>query len=240
MFELNFRDEHFLPFEGAGAISRWRIELPQDTNAFDFNTLSDVVLHLKYTAREGGEMLKREARDAMAQVIKDADKTALARLISAKHEFPTEWYPFLNPADPAPGGSIVQTLVLSLTPERFPFQFRGGEIAIHAAHVFPKLKDKHATKYDDANPLEFRHQTQPTPEAEPNQFKIAGSPVKDLPYAKAFEGQAQSPGEWSIMVEVETLPAALCQTVTIGGVETKRLNLEAIKDIWLVCQYGLE
>jgi hypothetical protein len=39
MFELNFRDERYLPFEGAGVISPWRIELPIDANAFDFNTL---------------------------------------------------------------------------------------------------------------------------------------------------------------------------------------------------------
>src|SRR6185369_3665287 len=51
MFELNFRDERYLPFEGAGVVSRWRIELPRENNAFDFNTLSDVVLHFKYTAR---------------------------------------------------------------------------------------------------------------------------------------------------------------------------------------------
>src|SRR5258705_1105507 len=61
MFELNFRDERYLPFEGAGVISRWRIEMPKENNAFDFNTLSDVVLHFKYTAREGGEILRRAA-----------------------------------------------------------------------------------------------------------------------------------------------------------------------------------
>lgn len=33
LFELNFRDERYLPFEGAGAISRWRIELPIQTKA---------------------------------------------------------------------------------------------------------------------------------------------------------------------------------------------------------------
>jgi hypothetical protein len=27
MFELNFRDERYLPFEGAGAISTWQLEL---------------------------------------------------------------------------------------------------------------------------------------------------------------------------------------------------------------------
>ena len=29
LFELNFRDERYLPFEGAGAVSEWRIELPR-------------------------------------------------------------------------------------------------------------------------------------------------------------------------------------------------------------------
>jgi hypothetical protein len=27
LFELNFRDERYLPFEGTGAISSWRLEL---------------------------------------------------------------------------------------------------------------------------------------------------------------------------------------------------------------------
>ena len=53
---MNCRDERYLPFEGAGEIARWRVELPRDTNAFGFDTISDVVLHLRYTAREGGVM----------------------------------------------------------------------------------------------------------------------------------------------------------------------------------------
>lgn len=54
LFEVNFRDERYLPFEGAGAISRWRLEMPKENNAFDFETISDVILHFKYTSREGG------------------------------------------------------------------------------------------------------------------------------------------------------------------------------------------
>ena len=57
----DFRDERYLPFEFAGAVSRWRIELPPETNFFDFDTLSDVVLHLNYTAREGGDVLRAAA-----------------------------------------------------------------------------------------------------------------------------------------------------------------------------------
>src|SRR6266568_1411429 len=64
MFEVNFRDERYLPFEGDGAISSWRIDLPPDCNAFDFETISDVVIKLNYTAREGGTRLRDEAKKA--------------------------------------------------------------------------------------------------------------------------------------------------------------------------------
>src|SRR5262249_11573894 len=63
VFELNFRDERYLPFEFAGAVSRFRIELPPENNFFDMDALSDVILHVNYTAREGGEVLRRAASE---------------------------------------------------------------------------------------------------------------------------------------------------------------------------------
>ena len=59
IFELNFRDERYLPFEGTGAISSWHLEVPTAVAQFDYNTISDVIIHVKYTAREGGSELKR-------------------------------------------------------------------------------------------------------------------------------------------------------------------------------------
>jgi hypothetical protein len=52
MFDFNFRDERYLPFEGAGAISRWSLELPANYRQFDYGSIADVVLHVSYTARE--------------------------------------------------------------------------------------------------------------------------------------------------------------------------------------------
>jgi hypothetical protein len=43
VFELNFHDERYLPFEGAGATSKWRIELPDKLRQFDYDTISDVI-----------------------------------------------------------------------------------------------------------------------------------------------------------------------------------------------------
>jgi hypothetical protein len=63
MFEVNFRDERYLPFEYFGAVSCWRIELPRENNYFDMETLSDLILQMNYTAREGGDPLRRAAID---------------------------------------------------------------------------------------------------------------------------------------------------------------------------------
>ncbi|MGA8742244.1 MAG: neuraminidase-like domain-containing protein [Terracidiphilus sp.] len=64
LFEINFRDDQYLPFEYRGAAGRWRIEMPAENNYFDMDSLSDFVLHLNYTAREGGERLRKSAREA--------------------------------------------------------------------------------------------------------------------------------------------------------------------------------
>jgi peptidoglycan hydrolase-like protein with peptidoglycan-binding domain len=119
LFELSFRDERYLPFEGAGAISRWRIELPIETNQFDRGSISDVVIHLRYTAREGGVGLRAGALGSLP--------TAAARMFSLRHEFPTEWHRFLNPVAGA-GGSPLR---LSRMNERFPFRRPGASIRIN-------------------------------------------------------------------------------------------------------------
>ena len=65
IFELNFRDERYLPFENAGAISTWHLELPTELRQFDYNSLADIILHIKYTAREGGSGLKKLANNSL-------------------------------------------------------------------------------------------------------------------------------------------------------------------------------
>ncbi len=158
MFELNFRDERYLPFEGAGVISTWRIEMPKHCNAFDFETISDVIVNLNYTARDGGKLLQDAARKAATLPAPPAQEVAaplsslpkqekLLRLFSLKHEFSNEWYRFLHPADKADK----QTLQLDLTQERFPFQFRGRTIEISQVELFLKFKETYTEK--DGNPL---------------------------------------------------------------------------------------
>jgi hypothetical protein len=121
MFELNFRDDRYLHFEGAGAISRWRFELPVEFRSFDYHTIADLVLQIRYTARDGGAPLKRDAsarvRTVLAtqndEVLAAGESGALVRAVSLRHEFPGEWSRLFGPP-PAQ-----QPISIGL--ERFPF-----------------------------------------------------------------------------------------------------------------------
>jgi hypothetical protein len=96
LFEPNLRDERFLPFEGAGAESTWKLELPKDYPAFDYATISDVILHIRYTARQGVD--PKEVTKALDALFQQAGQANLALLFSLRHDFPTEWSAFVNSA----------------------------------------------------------------------------------------------------------------------------------------------
>lgn len=134
LFEVNFRDERYLPFEGAGAVSDWRLDMPKGNNAFDFDTISDVIVHLRYTAREGGELLRRAAMAALEGWAQKAEGAPLSRLFSMRHEFPSAWHKFLYGTDP-------QDLSVEMTRDRFPFQFRSKKIEVSRVELFLKMRE---------------------------------------------------------------------------------------------------
>jgi len=78
MFEFNFKDERYLPFEGAGAIGSWGIEMPNKVRKFNYATIADVILHVKYTAKDAGGMLKEKAEEN----ITDNFNSIMSKLIS--------------------------------------------------------------------------------------------------------------------------------------------------------------
>ena len=87
MFQLNFQDERLLPFEGTGAISRWRIELPHETNWFDIKSLTDAVLHVQYTSKDVGQPLRQHSfKWAEEQLPKKGEPGT--RLIDLRHDLP--------------------------------------------------------------------------------------------------------------------------------------------------------
>lgn len=140
MFELNFNDERYLPFEGAGVISDWQISLPKENNYFDFESLSDAILHINYTSRNGGGQLTTGANTDLQ--VKLPSETS--KLFNLKHEFSTEWYKFLNPINGAD-----QELIINLKPEHFPFFIRHklSTIKIKKIDIFVDNNDGTTTNF---------------------------------------------------------------------------------------------
>jgi hypothetical protein len=223
LFEANLRDERYLPFEGAGAISDWHIELPRETNQFDRDTITDVVLHVRYTARDGGLALRRAALEALS----DAQaETPPVRLFSVRHEMPSEWAKFFTPS----GGSY--TLTLPLVEARFPFLDGGRERHLGTVRLGLRLAEGvkvasgvvlTGTLSGASAPLQW----QSGPEFGPQLAMAEG----DL--------HGADPGTFSVLLtqaQVNAAPKEL--QIEVDGV--KRLNPEVVRDLYLLVSYTTE
>jgi hypothetical protein len=95
VFELNFKDERYLPFEGAGVISKWQLDLPSDFRQFDYDSITDVIFTVRYISKNGGDKLRKPAGDsvlAYIQSVEDLSRTqGLFALFDLKSEFALEW-----------------------------------------------------------------------------------------------------------------------------------------------------
>lgn len=102
MFELNFRDERYVPFEGKGAVSKWTLELSNASvsRIFDFSTISDVIMHMKYTARDGGESfaatVRGQIKTKLDAILQAFGETGVHYAFSLRHDMPNEWNTFKN------------------------------------------------------------------------------------------------------------------------------------------------
>ncbi len=230
MFEVNFRDERYLPFEGAGVVSTWRIDMPQDCNSFDFETISDVIMKLNYTAREGGTQLGNLAKAAAQlppitpqkmrlsqQNTVFPNQDNLQRLFSAKHEFPSDWYRLLHLTD----STKSQQMTLDLTQERFPFQYRNKNITINKLTLFLDLKD--GATYDEGKQFAFDLNHKDNAIASGQHFTAQGSPVPNLPFV-------------SIPSDQQALNEPVNQdTWSLANVVNAKPDI--INDLWIVCQF---
>jgi hypothetical protein len=97
LFVLDFNDPRYLPFEGTGAISTWTLEMPQAANAIDFNSISDVIIKLSYTAQDGGETFRKEVTQQPS-----IQNYSGFRFLSLRQSFPEAWHNFMHPTSGNP------------------------------------------------------------------------------------------------------------------------------------------
>jgi hypothetical protein len=126
LFELNFRDEKYLPFEGAGVDSIWKLRLPK-IRTLDYGTISDVILEFSYTARTD-EMLRTEVEKAMGTLETYITGSNLRRLFSFKTDFASQLHALMHSAT---GSEIT----VRIEPKHFPFFVSGRTLAFGTAKL---------------------------------------------------------------------------------------------------------
>jgi hypothetical protein len=88
LFMLNFNDERYLPFEGTGAVSTWTLQMPPETNRFDFESISDILVKVYYDAFDGGEKFGKD----IVNLYKQKNKGLVqAKIINLKQSVPAAW-----------------------------------------------------------------------------------------------------------------------------------------------------
>ncbi|TEY75128.1 hypothetical protein BOTCAL_0065g00300 [Botryotinia calthae] len=125
VFELDFSGPRYMPFEGAGAISTWRLEFPAPIRHFNYESITDVQLHIQYTAYEGGPTLRKAAKDAVVQAAQTIEAQGQHQgywaLWDLKTDFAGKWADFektlITP-------DVEATLDLGNLKDRLPFWSR--------------------------------------------------------------------------------------------------------------------
>ncbi len=159
----NIADQRYLPFENAGAISSWHLEMPQIQNEIDLSTVGDVVLHLYYTALDGGATFQKAVEAYNANNL----PTSGIKVFSAQNDFTASSPTVDNPYPSTPWQALVatqksifnatamqtdgtprweafnntalvnndQVLTLSISPSKFPAWTRGKTISVTSLTV---------------------------------------------------------------------------------------------------------
>lgn len=126
LFETNLKEERFLPFEGAGAISTWNLSLPKVLRTFDYMTISDVILHIRYTARQAGDPLASMAITELEKLLEEAETLSQALLFSIPSDFPSEWAKFIK-------GKVFSA---TLKKEHFPYIVQSTKVTIKSVTIY--------------------------------------------------------------------------------------------------------
>jgi hypothetical protein len=243
MFEVNFRDERYLPFEGAGVISRWQIDLDPRCNDFDLSTLSDVVMELRYTARDGGDPLRNRCLSEMAA---PSSHEPQARLFSARTDFADAWNEFLYPISNTPG----QTLTLDIDRNRFGFRAQQGTIAISQIYVVLMLSKEGALVYPsgglkvvitDPNLRTVTPGPTVPPPSPAGLALIAGATpgTRDVAGGLISLTPVGGVGQWKITLpdDVLTLPTSVGLLAPVARGSHARLAPEMVEDILVFVVY---
>jgi|GEM_PF-2570981 len=163
MFETQLKDERFLPFESSGVISSWRLELPADFPQFDYSTISDVILTIRYTARDGGKLLKEAATGSINSLLNPVTSPLIPSeksprfpvLLGCRSDFSTEW---------ALARNTNSNLKIQINNDLLPYWMEAASLEIKKVSTMPLKKDSKELSFSQVWPEKEPKDSDTTPE----------------------------------------------------------------------------
>ena len=128
--------QQYHPFEQAGAICEFDINLNSGSEKFNFtelnwDSLSEVIISGVISVDIDEGSYKGNAEDYLNSLYKDVDNKALTLYIDLKQDFPNELYKFTNDVNS-------QSLVFNINQARFPYITQGKKITLANLQVVTK------------------------------------------------------------------------------------------------------
>jgi hypothetical protein len=135
VFELSFRDERYMPFEGLGAISQWSLSLPKAFRQFDYQTINDVIVSISYTAEQDGALrISVEAQNAALEgsIVNYFSNNPARRLFSLRQDFSSSFIRLLR----SPVGTAMQ---FEITDRNLPLFAQGRNLQVQRAILLLRI-----------------------------------------------------------------------------------------------------
>ncbi|KAA2238585.1 hypothetical protein F0L74_20390 [Chitinophaga agrisoli] len=133
VFQLNFNDEQYLPFEGTGAVSSWYLSIPQAANAFPLRSISDVIFTIDYTAEDGGS-----AYAAQITALPPLTDYKGYQYLSLRQLYSAAWFNFCNNTVVTGSGTtqeVASSLSFELVTAMYPANLANVKLGNSAGQV---------------------------------------------------------------------------------------------------------
>ena len=215
IFELNFKDERYLPFEGAGAISSWRLDLPRTFRPFNYDSITDVLINISYEAdydsglRDDVEDETAAINNSLAAVFEATDQT---RIFSLRQEASAAYQRLI-------AASLGTNVDFEISDIHFPLFIRGKNIDISSVKIILQTAEG-----IDGSGAEFALNTRPvTGFADDANF----GDMSTASVSNAFPGG---------LIGAHTIVAVDADTLGPDS-GTAAMSHDKIKDIFIVVEY---
>jgi hypothetical protein len=200
-------------------VSSWQLLLPDKLRQFDYDTISDVILQVSYTARDGGSGFRSSVEDALQEQLNALGEVGLMQMWSMSAEFPTEWNQFLYPT------GADNATIIDIEMERFPFFLREANVSIERVELALILDEGAGAWGGDSLDVDFGPGTPPT-------FQLDSSPYGDYaPSGSQGDSLGWGTGAWTL-----TITNGDADETPIAGLNGY-IDPSTVKDLVIIVHY---